>query len=102
MAKDIPDDILIKLLKKSFDEHVLNIEISNKYRQKSEKLTTYYIRIRELSPENDLKFISELEHCFTDMITMHSERLYVQGYRDGRKSKEIFKKLFAWFKWITG
>ena len=92
------DSLLTDLILKRLDEIILNFQKTRDYELTFVKLDMCYCRVREALQEHDFSVVADLDNCIIEILTVFQEYFYTKGYRDGRRSKGIFKRLLAWVK----
>jgi hypothetical protein len=98
MANDIENNLLTDLISKRLDKLTLNFEKTLDYKMTFARLEMCYNNLRQCLHECDLKVISDIDDCFVEVLIIFEKYFYIKGYKDGRRSKGIFKRLFAGLK----
>lgn len=82
-------------MSKKLDKLVLKLEATKECRHTYKKLDGLYEAVGGFLPEDKKKLIFDIDDCFTEILIMYEEYFYKNGYKDGQRSKGLFKRLFS-------
>lgn len=81
-------------LSKKLDKLVLKLEDTKENKYANKKLDSLYEAVGAFLPEDKKKLTFDIDDCFTEILIMYEEYFYKNGYKDGQRSKGLFKRLF--------
>jgi hypothetical protein len=85
------------------DELILKMEEDDECKFAYTRLESCFDSIKKRLPKEDLKLVTDIDDCFTEILIVLERYFYVKGYNDGARSKGVLKRILAGMKkkWST-
>lgn len=90
-----------KILTKHIEDLAKYFENTTECQGANKRYNFYIEELIKLLPDNKKDLLIKLDDYYTEMLILHDEYYYKDGYIDGLKSKKVFKKLILTVKAIS-
>jgi len=88
-----------ELLVRRMDSLIEKLENTDGYKKIYKKYNQYLEEIKTCIPGDKKELLMKLDDCYTDILILHEEYFYKQGYIDSfNKNRGVLKSIILWVK----